>query len=130
MEFKTQIRNPKFSSETTARSFNLAKSFLIWSFALLVCLLVIGFPFIVLMALGGAFLAMILHTLLPISSVFLVASSLIGIHLMAVFIGAGFLTFRGIHPEEVPWLNWLNGKGEPTNTSVYASCPLACQLVK
>jgi hypothetical protein len=111
-------------------SVTLAKSFLIWTFTLLVCLLVIGFPFIVLMTLVGAFLAMTLHTLLPMSSVLLVAAILIGLHLVAVLVGAGFLTFKGIHPEEVRWLSWLNGKGEPKNNSVYAFCPLTCNLIQ
>jgi len=111
-------------------SVTVAKSFLIWSFTLLVCILVIGFPFIVLMTLVGAFLAMILHTLLPMSSVLIVASTLIGLHLIAVFTGAGFLTFKGIHPEEVRWLSWLHGKAEPKHNSVYAFCPLTCNLVQ
>jgi uncharacterized membrane protein (DUF485 family) len=108
----------------------LAKTFSVWSLTLLVSLLVIGFPFIVLMALFGAFLSMILHTLLPMSSVLLVAGLLVGGHLLAIFGGAGFLTFKGIHPENVRWLSWLNGKAEPNHNSVYAFCPLTCSLVQ
>jgi len=111
-------------------SVTVVKSFLVWSFTFLVCLSVIGFPFIVLMTLIGAFLAMILHTLLPMSSVLIVTSILIGLHLVTVFMGAGFLTFKGIHPEEVRWLSWLHGKGEPNHNSVYAFCPLTCNLVQ
>ncbi len=106
----------------------LAKSFSVWSLTLLVSLLVIGFPFIVLMALVGAFLSMILHALVPMSSVLLVASILIGGPLLAIFGGAGFLTFKGIHPENVRWLSWLNGKAEPNHRSVYAFCPLTCNI--
>ena len=118
------------STMKNIHSLTIAKSFLIWTFTLLVCLLVIGFPFIVLMTLLGGFLAMILNTLLPISSVLLVASGLIGLHLMAIFIGAGFLTFKGIHPEEVRWLSWLHGKGEPKHNSIYAFCPLTCDVIQ
>ncbi len=109
-------------------SVTVARSFLIWTFTLLVSLLVIGFPLIVLMALLGAFLAMTLHTLLPMSSVLLVASILIGLPLMAVFTGAAFLTLKGIHPSEVRWLSWLNGKSEPTHNAIYANCPLTCHV--
>lgn len=104
------------------------KSFLIWSFTLTVCLLVIGFPLIVLMMTVGALLAVILHSVLPVSSVLLVAGSMISLNVLAVFVGAGLLTAKGIHPQEVSWLRWLHGEDKPANTSVYASCPLTCEL--
>jgi energy-coupling factor transporter transmembrane protein EcfT len=106
------------------------KSFLIWCFTLTVCLLVIGFPLIVLMMTVGALLAVILHSVLPVSSVLLVAGSMISLNLLAVLIGAGLLTAKGIHPQEVSWLRWLHGEDKPAHTSVYASCPLTCELYR
>lgn len=106
----------------------ILKSFLIWCFTLTVCLLVIGFPLIVLMMTIGALLAVVLHSILPVSSVLLVAGSMISFNLLAIFMGSGLLTAKGIHPQEVSWLRWLHGEDQPANTSVYASCPLTCEL--
>lgn len=106
------------------------KSFLIWSFTLTVCLLVVGFPLVVLMMTVGALLAIILQSVLPVSSVLLVAGTIIGINLLAVFIGSALLTFKGIHPHEVSWLRWLHGEAQTSPTSVYASCPLTCGLTR
>ncbi|RMF22239.1 MAG: hypothetical protein D6756_10960 [Cyanobacteria bacterium J083] len=108
----------------------VAKSFLIWSFTLAVCLLVVGFPIIVLMATVGALLALILHSVMPIGGVLFAAGSIIGINLLAVLIGAAILTVRKINPEEVKWLGWLHGESTSVNTVVYASCPLTCELSK
>jgi len=105
-----------------------AKSFLIWTFTLAVCLLVVGFPLVVLMATFGALLSVILQSVMPISSVLLVAGSLIGLNLFAVIAGASILTFKGIHPTEVTWLSWLHGEVDNAHTSVYAACPLTCDL--
>ncbi len=118
--------------ETLAKSYSLAivKSFLIWTFTLAVCLLVVGFPLIVLMVTVGSLLAIILQGVLPVSAVLIVAGSLIGINVLAVVVGAAALTLKGIHPDEVRWLNWLHGGPDPLNTSVYAACPLTCDLVK
>lgn len=99
------------------------KSFLIWSFTLTVCLLVVGFPLIVLMMTIGALLAVILHSVLPVSSVLLVAGSIIGLNIFVVLLGSGMLTAKGVHPQEVSWLRWLHGEDKPANTSVYAACP-------
>ncbi|MBV8886546.1 MAG: hypothetical protein JO235_21475 [Chroococcidiopsidaceae cyanobacterium CP_BM_RX_35] len=102
------------------------KSFLIWTFTLGVCLLVVGFPLVVLMATVGALSAIVLESVMPISAALLVAGSLIGFNVMAVLAGAGILTLKGIHPHEVSWLNWLHGEADPLHTSVYAACPLTC----
>ncbi|AFY79648.1 MAG: hypothetical protein IGR93_14250 [Hydrococcus sp. C42_A2020_068] len=110
--------------------FTLAKSFLIWSFTLTVCLLVVGFPVVVLMATVGAFLSIILQSLLPVSAVLLVAGGIVGAHALGIFIGAAILTANGIHPTEVSWLTWLHGEASPSHTSVYASCPLTCGLTQ
>ena len=104
------------------------KSFLIWTFTLAVCLLVVGFPLVVLMATVGSLLSIVLHSIMPVSSVLLVVGSLIGFNVMAVLTGASVLTLKGIHPKEVKWLDWLHGETSPLHTSVYAACPLTCEM--
>jgi hypothetical protein len=118
--------------EGLAKSYSLVmvKSFLIWTFTLGVCLLVVGFPLIVLMVTVGALLAITLQSVLPVSAVLLVAGILIGANVFAVLTGAAVLTIKGIHPQEVRWLNWLHGDPDPLHTSVYAACPLTCDLAK
>lgn len=106
----------------------MIKSFLIWTFTLAVCLLVVGFPLIVLMATVGFLLSMVLHAVMPISSVLLVVGSLITFNVLAVVVGAAVLTLKGIHPKEVKWLEWLNGEADTLHTSVYAACPLTCDM--
>lgn len=104
------------------------KSFLIWNFTLLVCLLVVGFPLVVIMMTVGALLAVVLQSVLPMSSVLLVAGSIISFNLLAIIISSGVLTWKGIHPQEVSWLKWLHGEEHQSHTSVYASCPLTCGI--
>ena len=106
----------------------MVKSFLIWTFTLAVCLLVVGFPLVVLMATVGSLLSIALQHVMPVSAVLLVAGSLIVFNVMAVVVGAGVLTLKGIHPKEVRWLNWLHGEADPLHTSVYAACPLTCEM--
>jgi hypothetical protein len=115
---------------TKSYSLVMVKSFLIWTFTLAVCLLVVGFPLIVLMVTVGALLAITLQSVLPVSAVLLVAGILIGANVFAVLTGAAVLTIKGIHPQEVRWLNWLHGDPDPLHTSVYAACPLTCDLAK
>lgn len=118
--------------ENLTKSYSLAvlKCFLVWTFTLAVCLLVVGFPLIVLMVTFGALLAITLQSVLPVSAVLLVAGSLIGINVLAVVVGAAVLTFKGVHPQDVRWLNWLHGEPDPLHTSVYAACPLTCDLAR
>ncbi|MBC6418839.1 MAG: hypothetical protein GDA44_08650 [Prochloron sp. SP5CPC1] len=106
----------------------IVKSFLIWSFTLTVCLLVIGFPVVVLMMTVGALLTIILQSVLPISAVLLVAGSLIGVNVCAIIVGAAVLTIKRVHPEQVSWLRWLHGEANPLQDPVYAACPLTCAL--
>jgi hypothetical protein len=106
----------------------VVKSFLIWSFTLTVCLLVVGFPLIVVMATIGSLLVVVLQAVLPVTAVLLVSGSIIGANLLAVIIGAGVLTAKGIHPQDVKWLRWLHGEESPLHTPVYASCPLTCSV--
>ncbi len=104
------------------------KSFLIWAFALTVCLLVIGFPLVMLMVTIGSLLAVILQAVLPISAVLVVASSIIGFNLLGIILGAAVLTLKGVHPQDVNWLRWLHGEADPSHTSVNAACPLTCDV--
>ena len=106
----------------------LTKSFLLWSFTLTVCLLVVGFPFGVLLVTVGILATVVLQTVLPSSAVLLVAGSIIAINVLTVILGASILTAKGIHPEEVTWLSWLHGEENSAKESVYASCPLTCEL--
>lgn len=106
----------------------MVKSFLIWTFTLAVCLLVVGFPLVVLMATVGCLLSIILQSVMPVSAVLLVAGGLISFNVMAVMIGAAVLTFKGVHPKEVSWLSWLHGEEEEMQTTVYAACPLTCNI--
>ena len=104
------------------------KSFLIWTFALTVCLLIIGFPLIILMVTVGSLAAIVLQSVLPISAVLVVAGTIIGVNLIGIMLGAAILTLKGVHPQEVSWLRWLHGEADPNHTSVYAACPLTCDI--
>ena len=110
-------------------SFAILKSFLVWTFTLMVCLLVVGFPLVVLMATIGVLATVVLQSVLPISAVLLVAGSLFGGNILLVLMGATILTAKGIHPQDVRWLSWLHGESTPSHASVYASCPLTCSLM-
>ncbi|MGK7939596.1 MAG: hypothetical protein AB4062_05490 [Crocosphaera sp.] len=109
-------------------SLTFVKSFLVWSFTLTVCFLVVGFPLVVLMATFGALASVVLQSVLPVSAVLLVVGSLIGVNLLGIFLGAALLTIKGIHPQDVHWLRWLHGEATPSHTSVYAACPLTCNV--
>ncbi len=106
----------------------LTKSFLLWSFTLAVCLLVVGFPIQVILTTVGILATIVLHAILPSSAVLLVVSSIVSLNLLIVFIGATILTAKGIHPQEVSWLHWLHGQDSSVNDPVYACCPLTCAI--
>ena len=106
----------------------LVKSFLIWSFTLTVCLLVVGFPVGALVVTIGILATVVLQTVLPASAVLLVTGSIVAVNVAVVLLGAAVLSFKGIHPEQVSWLSWLHGQKSLVNLPVYASCPLACEL--
>ncbi|MGL6340338.1 MAG: hypothetical protein ACRC80_14515 [Waterburya sp.] len=108
--------------------FGLIKSFLLWSFTLTVCLLVVGFPVGALVVTVGILATIILQTVIPASAVLVVTGSIFTLNIAIVLFSAAVLAFKGIHPEEVSWLNWLHEKSDLANTAVYASCPLTCQL--
>ena len=107
----------------------LTKSFLVWTFALTVCWLVVGFPLIFLILTVGSLFAVALQSVLPMSAVFVVAGTILSINVLVILCSAAVLTLKGIHPHEVRWLRWLNGQAEPLHSSVYASCPLTCDRV-
>ncbi|MBC1236456.1 hypothetical protein VF14_19910 [Nostoc linckia z18] len=109
-------------------SLMMIKSFLIWTFTLAVCLLVVGFPLVVLMATVGCLLSIVLQSVMPVSAVLLVAGCLVMFNVLAVVFAAGVLTARGVHPSDVKWLSWLHGEVDQTQTTVYASCPLTCEI--
>ncbi|MBD2562287.1 hypothetical protein ACEYW6_28125 [Nostoc sp. UIC 10607] len=106
----------------------MIKSFLIWTFTLAVCLLVVGFPLVVLMATVGCLLSIILQSVMPVSAVLLVAGALIMFNVMAVVLAAGVLTLKGVHPSEIKWLSWLHGEADQMQSTVYAACPLTCEI--
>ncbi|NEO85581.1 MAG: hypothetical protein F6J87_15225 [Spirulina sp. SIO3F2] len=104
------------------------KSFLVWSFTLTVCLLVVGFPLVFLMATIAVLATVILQFVLPASAVLIVAGGILGSNVLVVLLGATLLTVKGIHPEEVRWLHWLHGNPQSATLPLYASCPLTCEL--
>ena len=108
--------------------FGFIKRFLIWSFTLTVCLLVVGFPVGALVVTIGILAAIILQTFIPASAVFVVAAGISSLNIAVVVIGAAVLSLKGIHPEEVSWLSWLHNPKDLVNLPVYASCPLTCQF--
>lgn len=108
----------------------IVKSFLLWSFTLSVCFLVVGFPVIVILITIGSLATLILESILPATAVLLVASSILGITVLTILLSAITLTIKGIHPQDVSWLRWLHGKDKPLHDSTYAACPLTCSLTK
>jgi hypothetical protein len=116
------------SSLPQVGQFQWLKSFLMWAFALTVFMIVVGFPMLILVVTVASLLAMVLQSVLPMSAVLLVSSVVLGAHLLAVVVVSAVLTFRGIHPHEVSWLNWLKGSTASAGQSVYASCPLTCEV--
>ncbi|MBE8968880.1 MULTISPECIES: hypothetical protein [unclassified Nostoc] len=116
------------SNQGKTYSLLMIKSFLIWTFTLAVCLLVVGFPLVVLMATVGCLLSIILQSVMPVSAVLLVAGALIMFNVMAVVLAAGVLTVKGVHPSEVKWLSWLHGEADQMQATVYAACPLTCEI--
>lgn len=116
-------------SFTQTYAFAWIKSFLIWSFTLTVCLLVVGFPIVVLTATVGALAAIVLQSVLPVSAVLLVVGSIVSANFLGIVLAAVMLTAKGIHPHEVRWLNWLHGENRKPKAAVYAACPLTCGLM-
>lgn len=104
------------------------KSFLMWAFTLLICMIVVGFPLLILVVTVGSLLAVTLQSVLPMSAVLLITGGIVVTHLLGIVVVSAFLTFRGVHPQDVTWLTWLSGKADLRSASVYASCPLTCDI--
>jgi hypothetical protein len=104
------------------------KSFLIWTFALTVCLLIIGFPLIIMMVTIGSLLAVVLQSVLPVSAVLVVAGSILSFNVLGIMLAAAVLTLKGVHPQDLTWFRWLHGEANPRHTSMYAACPLTCEV--
>ncbi|MEB3295683.1 MAG: hypothetical protein VKJ24_21235 [Synechococcales bacterium] len=104
------------------------KSVLIWSFVLAVCMIVIGFPVLVLVVSVGSLLAVTLHAILPMNGILYTAIGFLGIHVLGILAASTFLTLKGYHPQDVEWLRWLHGQENPQASSTYASCPLTCDI--
>jgi hypothetical protein len=107
---------------------SIIKSILLWSFTLTVCFLVVGFPVVVVIMTMGALSALVLQSIFPASAVLLVAGSILGFTALAIALSSIALTLKGIHPQDVRWLSWLHGDDKPVHNSVYAACPLTCNL--
>ncbi|WP_404789364.1 hypothetical protein [Altericista sp. CCNU0014] len=104
----------------------MVRSFLIWTFTLTVCWLVVGFPLVFLILTVGSLFAISLQAILPTSAVLVVAGAILSVNVLVILFGAALLTLKGIHPHEVQWLRWLNGQANPSHGAVFASCPLTC----
>jgi uncharacterized protein YacL len=108
--------------------FALTKSFLTWAFTLAICMIVVGFPLLIVVTTIASLLAMVLQSVMPMSAVLLVVGGLLVSHLVAVLVMAAVLTLRGIHPQDVSWLTWLSGTHDQPSESTFASCPLTCEI--
>ncbi len=97
---------------------------------LTVCFLVVGFPAGFVLVSIGVLMAVLLHAVMPISSVILVGTGILVLNILIVVASAALLTIKGIKPQEVTWLSWLHGDAELHYDRVYASCPLTCELAE
>lgn len=104
------------------------KSFLIWALILEVSFLVVGFPLVTIIAAGASLLAVALQCFMSASAVLLVAGTVLTVNLLGVFVGAALLTLKGVHPQDVSWLDWLHQDADPLHQPIYASCPLTCDI--
>lgn len=105
----------------------VTKSFLIWTLTLTVCFLVVGFPLVVILMTVGVLAAVVLQAVLPASAIVLVTGTILSITVMGIMLSSVFLTLKGIHPNEVKWLGWLQEK-KTASRPLYASCPLTCEV--
>ncbi len=107
---------------------SMTKSFLVWSLTLTVCFLVVGFPLVVILMTVGVLAAVVLQSVLPASAIVLVSSGMLGVTLFSILFSSIILTAKGIHPNEVKWLGWLQDNDKATRRTLYASCPLTCGI--
>jgi hypothetical protein len=104
------------------------RSFGIWTFTLLICMVVVGFPMLILVVTVGSLAAVVLQSVLPMSAVLVISGGILGLHLLGVFGVAALLTLRGVYPQDVSWLTWLSGSSDLTSVAIYAACPLTCDV--
>ncbi|MGY6530499.1 MAG: hypothetical protein ACXITR_11285 [Cyanobacterium sp.] len=107
----------------------IAKNFLLWTFTLTVCFLVVGFPVVVILMTVGILGAIILQSILPASAILVVTGSILGSTAIAILFGSLMLTLKGIDPHDVRWLGWLHDHEAKQQTlAMFASCPLTCDI--
>ena len=104
------------------------KSISMWSFVLTVCMIVIGFPILMLVVALGSLVAVTLHAIMPTHAILITTVGFLGVHIAGILAASAYLTFKGIHPQEVEWLRWLSGHENPDTSSTFASCPLTCDI--
>lgn len=104
-------------------------SFLIWTLTLTVCFLVVGFPLVVILMTVGVLAAFVLQSVFPASAIVLVAGTMFSVTVMGIILGSIMLTLKGINPNEVKWLGWLQDN-KTAHKPMYASCPLTCNINK
>ncbi|AUC59638.1 hypothetical protein AA637_00085 [Cyanobacterium sp. HL-69] len=107
----------------------IAKNFLLWTFTLTVCFLVVGFPVVVILMTVGILGAIILQSILPASAILVVTGSILGSMAVTILLSSLLLTIKGIDPRDVKWLGWLHD--HEVNQQIlplYASCPLTCDI--
>lgn len=102
------------------------KCFSIWIFTLTVCWLVVGFPVVALIFIGGSLLALGLQIVLPMSAIAVVAGCILAANVIILVGTAASLTAWGIHPHHAPGLIWLKPEIKKTTPVVFAACPLTC----
>ncbi len=107
---------------------SMVKNILIWSFVLAVCMIVVGFPILLLVVAVGSLLAFALHAFMPLTAMLYTVVAFVGVHILGILGVSTFLTLKGVYPQEIDWMNWLRGQENPMNTAVYASCPLTCDI--
>lgn len=103
-------------------------SFLGWVFTLIVCMVVIGFPLLILAVAITALGSVALHPVLPTSSALVMGGGMVGAYLLGAMAIAALLTWKGIHPRDVSWLTWWNRSEEAQSQATYGSCPLTCEV--
>ncbi|WP_330202251.1 hypothetical protein [Cyanobacterium sp. Dongsha4] len=109
---------------------SMTKSFLIWNLTLTVCFLVVGFPLVVILMTVGVLAAVVLQSVFPASAIVLVSSGMLGVTLSCILFSSIILTLKGVHPNEVKWLGWLQDNDKVTRRALYASCPLTCSITQ
>lgn len=120
MTISSSLPFPTWSLGETIQCFS------IWTFALTVCWLVVGFPVVALIFISGSLLALGLQVVLPMSAIAVVAGCILAANVIVLILTAALLTAWGIHPRHAPGLQWLNSKKNIPTPVAFAACPLTC----